>query len=627
MSKEVSVKPVQTYADWIAATLVKAGVTHVYGGHGGAIVPVVDAIHAHPDITWVYARNEASAALMACAHAKLTGRLACCLATSGPGATNLTTGLIEAAKDRLRVICITGMQPTNKIGHAEFQDAYQARLFAGGGLSFSKPVWSGAELVPMFRDAVAVAVRERTVAHLSIPLDVQSMECLHVCKFPLDTMLHKIFHTKSHIFPGQLDKVAGLLVNGAKHRRVLICVGQPGLSAGSGVLALAQALHAPVITRLDAAGVIDQHHPLSMGVFGVHGKPGMRAATLIIETADLVLCIGVEDKTLVICDDKGVQIRRMIEMQDDPCMLDKRFASEEVIVGDLKYACHELAFRVSSLVPVSIRPAEVLEVLKVGPTKLDFDRHHVDDLWKALHRGAWRQLSLLQRSQRFDLYDEDYKSESLAHPGKVLHVVSKFMNQGGCGNDAADELWNQAVLCIDTGDITLWASLCITLTRRHRCLTSEHFGTMGYGLCAGIAAVITRPGPAAALVVVGDGGFQMTLQECATFMQHKRPGDRLVVVVLDNGRLGRVEFGCQIGTHIPWGCEILGPDVAKLAEAYGAYGLRLNKTADASRIFKQAFQNEGLTLVHVMIDPTIKADMAKFNDSAVPLAMAHQSKL
>ena len=136
------------------------------------------------------------------------------------------------------------------------------------------------------------------------------------------------------------------------------------------------------------------------------------------------------------------------------------------------------------------------------------------------------------------------------------------------------------VIAVDTGDITLWSSLCLSLPQGARVLSSERLGTMGYSLCAGVAATLARPSPARTVVVAGDGGIQMTLVEMSTFMQHKRPGDALVVIVFDNSMLGRVAFGF-VGSK---GCELEGPDFVALAKAYG------EKTNHALNVYQRSNQ-------------------------------------
>lgn len=160
-------------SEWIMNALADLGVRVVYGGHGGALVPLVNAVCSHPNLTWVCARNEHDAAEMAAAHAKLTGNLGVVIATSGPGATNLVTGLMEGLLDRVPMLAITGMKPTAQLGYAEFQDVNQGRLFAGAGIEWSKDAANPAGVIPLLRDAVTTAITKRTCAHLAIPVDIQ----------------------------------------------------------------------------------------------------------------------------------------------------------------------------------------------------------------------------------------------------------------------------------------------------------------------------------------------------------------------------------------------------------------------------------------------------------------------
>lgn len=166
---------------------------------------------------------------------------------------------------------------------------------------------------------------------------------------------------------------------------------------------------------------------------------------------------------------------------------------------------------------------------------------------------------------------------------------------------------------MDVGDVTLWSSLSLSLQAGSRTLYSERLGTMGYGLCAGIAAILARPSPAGAVVLAGDGGFQMSLQELATFQQCKRPGDKLICFVFDNQILGRVAFGFDNAA----GCEFEGPDYVKLAKAYGGEGMRLDDTNKAGEVVGKALAAEGLFIVHVWVDPMVKADMASFKDNSL----------
>ena len=166
-----------TAAKFIAQSFVDAGIKHVYGGHGGALVPLVNAVVDHKELEWVCNRHEANASLAAAASSTLAGvgGIGCCIATSGPGASNLVTGLLDAQLDRCAVICVTGAKPRADAAHSEFQDIDQARLFAAGGIAFSVTVSDALQLVAVMRDAVAIALTQRVVAHVAVPVDIQMM--------------------------------------------------------------------------------------------------------------------------------------------------------------------------------------------------------------------------------------------------------------------------------------------------------------------------------------------------------------------------------------------------------------------------------------------------------------------
>lgn len=203
----------------------------------------------------------------------------------------------------------------------------------------------------------------------------------------------------------------------------------------------------------------------------------------------------------------------------------------------------------------------------------------------------------------------DESHSNSCHPASVL----KALSLARFDTNSVDAAARDAVITVDVGDVTLWASLCLCLQGGSRTLYSERLGTMGYALCAGVAGVLARPAPAASIVLAGDGGFQMSLQELATFQQCKRPGDKLICIVFDNAVLGRVAFGFQDAG----GCDIAGPDYVALAKAYGGDGVLLDRSEDAEEVVRKALATEGLFLIHVLVDPALKADMAAFKDTSL----------
>jgi thiamine pyrophosphate-dependent acetolactate synthase large subunit-like protein len=348
-----------------------ASLTFEYkGGHGGALVPMVNAVCAHPKLTWVCARNEHDAATMAAAYAKMTGGLGVVIATSGPGATNLVTGLLEAVLDQCALLAITGLKPTEVIGYSEFQDVAQSRIFAAGGIEWSKNAASPQGVIPLLRDAVATALSRRTCAHLAIPVDIQAAPSPLALKYfcashaNLGLLNHPVDHD-------QITKVAEMLVGPPEERppRNVIAVGLKAVYQKNGevsraILDLAEALNAPVLTRLDAKGVVDERHPLALGVIGVHGKPGMEKAAALISTSDRIISIGVADETLLLCNSAGLQIRKLIEIQPDALCVSTRYNADETLLGDITKICSQLTERVEA---VMVRVEKKRAVLNSKP--------------------------------------------------------------------------------------------------------------------------------------------------------------------------------------------------------------------------------------------------------------------
>ena len=334
----------------------------------------------------------------------------------------------------------------------------------------------------------------------------------------------------------------------------------------------------------------------------------------------------------------GFQIHKMVEFEETALDVKGRFRAVETVVGDLATAAEKLADHLETT-----KRVQVLRRLPTSDSGIDIPRstsfcglptQQVDQRTLELADRLWDEIPKLVKAGRRSKprYTVDLMAPVRQKPvdpnaplvtpqlgGKVMSVHMQMAATGrphpataleSLAKALSDEM-PRPVLCIDTGDITLWASLCYP--HFGRTLSSERLGTMGYGLCAGIAALQTLPAPQRAVVVVGDGGFQMTLQELATFKQHRRPGQRLLVIVFDNALLGRVIFGFDGAA----GCEIDGPDCVALSKAYGGDGVRVEKAGELPAAIDAAVASpSGLFILHILIDPLLKADMAAFIDKA-----------
>lgn len=618
-------------SEWVVNALADAGVTHIFGGHGGALVPMVNAICKNPRVKWIYTRNEANASLMAAAYAKLTGRLAVCVATSGPGASNLTTGLLDALQDQCSMVAITGLKPRAGIGYSEFQDLQQSRMFAAGGLPTSLDVHSADALIPLLRDGVAKALTLRTCIHLGVPVDVQAAES----PVPLKPFCAadvrddvELATSHSHTLKNVANELRAACERGSG--RVVIALGHRAVGCGEEILQLAERVGAPVLTRLDAKGVVDESHPLVFGVVGVHGKSGLEKATQVIESAQLIISIGSHDDTLLLCNRAGLQIRPMIKFEPDAMCLqiNARYRALYDVVGNIKYMLSRL---LEELAPKSGTDSMQISLMESWSRELAYSGMDVSappdaatlhlatpnaqaarlemseeskQLWKSIREGKWRAAQNRESGGRFLCTSN--VSSSFCHPATVMEEMSSRMG----AND---------VLCVDVGDVTLWASLSASLTKGQRTLASERLGTMGYGLCAGIVASLVRGRTGRALVVTGDGGIQMTINELGTAKQIFEESDEehsLIIVLLDNSVLGRVAFGFEGAM----GCDLgSSPDFVMLAKAYGGQGRMVSSCDQLEGAMDEAFKSKGIFMLHVKTDPDLKADMATFQDTSITM--------
>jgi len=401
-----------------------------------------------------------------------------------------------------------------------------------------------------------------------------------------------------------------------------------------------------VLTRLDAKGVVDESHPLVFGVVGVHGKSGLEKATQVIESAQLIISIGSHDDTLLLCNRAGLQIRPMIKFEPDAMCLqiNARYRALYDVVGNIKYMLSRLleilcpngspksvsasksmsTMDMSKSIPeISLTESWSRELAYSGmdvSAPSDAATLHLatpsaqaaklqesaesKELWTNIREGKWRAVQNPEARTRFRCTSE--VSSCHCHPALVMEEMSSRMGP----ND---------VLCVDVGDVTLWASLSACLTKGQRTLSSERLGTMGYGLCAGIVASLVRGKTGRAVVVAGDGGIQMTINELGTakhFFEESDQDHSLVIVLLDNSVLGRVAFGFEGAL----GCELgKSPDFVMLAKAYGGDGIQVSCIDQLEGAMDEAFKSKGIFMLHVLTDPDLKADMATFQDTSITM--------
>jgi thiamine pyrophosphate-dependent acetolactate synthase large subunit-like protein len=557
-------------ADYVLAFLASLGVRHLYGYPGSPLVPFLAAMERQDRIGWVLMRHENAAAMAAGAHARLTGELGVCVATSGPGALNAICGVVDADLDRAPVLAITGLVPTSQMGHWEFQDVDQTGLF-GSVLEHSATCTHPNQLVALFRNFVGMAIQESRAVHLALPADLLETEIAPGDPlFDLDPdMLPQPLRLMPPP-PAAIDLVASEL---SKYRLPVIVIGRRAVGCGPAIERLAEKLGAPVITSLDGKGIVDESHPNVLGVLGIFGYPAVTATQEILAEADVIVAIGVDTIKPFLTADADMQHRALIQCESDFGFLTHEYHRHRTLVGPLDAIADGLRDAVAARMPNPV-------IGRLAAERADNAR------------GAEPAAA-----------NANADAPPYLHPRYLLAPLGR-------------RLPAEAVVVLDTGAHTLWAAQYLQLTRRQRVITSSHLGTMGFSLPAAIAAQQANPdGPV--IAICGDGGFGMVAGELGAATQAELP---LVLVVFNNGVLQNV----RSQQARPYGTRILNPDFVALAAAYGIDAARADAHADIAAILDQALDpaRRRPMLIDLPIDPQLVFPISKWQHYAPPALRA-----
>ncbi len=535
----------RTGAQIIWECLIAEDVKHVFGYPGGAILPAYDALCQYPQIHHVLVRHEQGATHMADGYARASGRIGVAMATSGPGATNMVTGIATAAMDSSPIVCITGQVGSKFLG----TDAFQETDITGITLPITKHnylVKRAEDIAPTLREAFYVARSGRPGPVLvDITKDAQQSSCeFEMASYqPLP-----VAEGKSHSGPEQYA-AALELINAAK---------RPVILAGHGVLLsnameelreFAERASMPVAMTLLGIGGFPASHPLNLGMMGMHGEAWVNHA---IQEADLLLAFGMrfDDRVTGTLKTYAPKAKK-IHIEIDPAEINKNVRVDVALVSDL-------------------RPA----LQKLLPNVQRVDRqpwlHYIDEL-----KGDSAVRDIQKMPDSGHLY--------AAH---VIHDLWRETN----GN---------SIVVTDVGQHQMWEAQYYKHEQPRSLITSGGLGTMGFALPAAIGAKFARP-EADVWVVAGDGGFQMTMPELATTAQE---GLNLNIAVINNGYLGMVRqwqefFYDRRYSETP----LLSPDFAKLAEAFGLRGLTVQSREQVVPAIREARNHRGTTLINFLVE-------------------------
>lgn len=536
-----------TVADLLIDRLLAWGVDTIFSLPGDGINGIYEALRTRRDrITLVLVRHEESAALAACGYAKFTKRLGVCLATSGPGGIHLLNGLYDAKCDGQPVLAITGHTFHDLIGTHYQQDVNLDKLFSDVA-AYSERVMGPAHVGNVVDEAIKTAISRRTVAHLTIPKDVQDWSAdgqgskanvpghsgdLYSDPLPLPSR-------------ALLEKAAAILNNGTK---IAILAGRGCLGARDEIIRLADTLAAPIVKPLLGKGVVPDDHPLTTGGIGLLGTAPSQEA---LDTCDTLIIAGSSFPYMEFYPQPGQA--RAVQIDLDASRIGLRYPVEVGLVGQ----CWDV---LRALLPL-IRH-------KTDRTFLQHMQSRMAD-WNAL---------LEARGTRTDVPMK---------PQMAVRALNAFL---------ADD----AIICCDTGTVTTWVARHIAMKGTMQFSASGTLATMANGLPYSLGAAIAYPGRQI-VCIAGDGGFSMLMSELATLVKYALP---VKIIVLKNNLLGMIKWEQLAFEGNPqYGVELQPIDFAACARSCGASGFSVENPADLQDVYRQAFAHPGPVVVEAVVDP------------------------
>jgi pyruvate dehydrogenase (quinone)/pyruvate oxidase len=533
-------------SDVLVERLIAWGVDTIFGLPGDGINGVMEALRkAEKKIRFIHVRHEESAAFMACAYAKFTGRLGVCLATSGPGGIHLLNGLYDAKLDQQSVLAITGMQFNDVTNTFQQQDVELDKLFMDVAC-YNNRVMSGAHMESAIDLAIRSAVEKRSVAHITIPIDVQ-LQSAKAEKSQRNALHHSSsVNAVSSNAPSSADLAAAAkIINDGK--RIAILAGQGALHATDELIQLAELLGAPIIKPLLGKACIPDDSPYTTGGIGLLGTAPSEEA---LEECDTLLMIGTSYPYMEYLPKPGDC--RCVQIDSNAQRIGLRAPVEVGLVGDSKKT-------ISLLLPL-------------------------------LKRNGYRKF--LERAQKnMKSWNALLEKEgtSTAMPMKPQVV----------GWELSKRTKENAIIVSDSGtNTTVWARyMQAKQGQMHSC--SGNLATMACGMPYAIAAQIAFP-DRQVIGVIGDGGFTMLMGEIITAVAYKLP---IKLVIIKNNTLGQIKWEQMVFQGNPeYQCDLLPIDFVALAKAVGASGVRIDDPRTAGTKFDEALAMPGPVIIEAVVD-------------------------
>ncbi|MFG2622655.1 pyruvate dehydrogenase [Streptomyces sp. NPDC048507] len=543
----------QNVAEQFVDILVRAGVRRMYGVVGDSLNPVVDAIRRTDGIDWIQVRHEETAAFAAGAEAQITGRLAACAGSCGPGNLHLINGLYDAQRSMAPVLALASHIPSSEIGLAYFQETHPDRLFRDCS-HYSELISNPKQMPRLLQTAVQHAIGRSGVSVVALPGDVASLPA------PEKAVEHALVTARPSVRPGdaEIDKLVRLV---DEAERVTLFCGSGTAGAHAEVMEFAGRVKAPVGHALRGKEWIQYDNPYDVGMSGLLGYGAAYEAT---HECDLLILLGTDFPYNAFLPDDV----KIVQVDIRPEHLGRRSQLDLGVWGDVRETLRALNARV----------------------RAKTDRRFLDRMLKK-HADSLEGV--------VKAYTRKVEKHTPVHPEYVASVLDEL----------ADD---DAIFTVDTGMCNVWAARYLSPNGKRRIIGSFSHGSMANALPQAIGAQFTDRSRQV-VSMSGDGGFSMLMGDFLTLVQYDLP---VKVVLFNNSSLGMVELEMLVSGLPSYGTTNRNPDFAAIARAAGAYGVRVEKPKQLTGALKDAFRHKGPALVDVVTDPNalsippkISADM------------------
>lgn len=530
----------------IIESLKRMGVDIIFGYPGGQLIPFYDMLY-DADMDHMLVRHEQCAAHAADGYARASGKVGVCLATSGPGATNLVTGIATAYMDSSPIVAITGQVPSHLIGN----DAFQEADIIGITMPITKHSFQPKDpnLIPsVIKSSMEIAESGRPGPVLiDIPKEVQEGEL-------------SVFDDNLVSTPGYNPTIKGNAKQVKKAKELIIQSKKPLILAGSGVIIsgaseelseLSKLINAPVMTSLLGKGAIDETDPMALGMLGMHGR---KVANESINDSDLLIAIGTRfsDRTTGKLEDFAPNTK-IIHIDIDPAEIGKNIDVDLPIVGDAK---------------------NILSAIVDALKGYESDKATID----------WNNNLQAKKQELHPRYTYD---DVPLKPQSVIKEIGAALTE-------------DSIVTTDVGQNQMWAAHFFDTQKPRKFISSGGLGTMGFGLPAAVGAKVACPDDPV-LAITGDGGFLMVCQELATIREYDTP---VIVTILENRTLGMVYQWQNLLYEERYSETVLGqtPDFVKLAESFGINAERITKPGETEEAIKKAIKDNEPIVLDIVVD-------------------------